>query len=108
MKQLKCNIVNNRLYNKINNKKYYSTNSFVNNNINIFYRLKEIIKELGLNPIYVFENLNLENIKKQVLNNTKGLSGIYMIVNKITKDYYVGSAATNRFYYRFSNHLIYF
>ena len=31
-----------------------------------------------------------------------------MIVNKITKDYYVGSAATNRFYSRFSNHLIYF
>ena len=31
-----------------------------------------------------------------------------MIVNKITKDYYIGSAATNRFYARFSNHLIYF
>ena len=34
----------------------------------------------------------------------KGLSDIYMIVNKITKDYYIG--ATNRFYARFSNHLI--
>jgi len=31
-----------------------------------------------------------------------------MIVNKITKDYYIGSGATNRFYARFSNHLIYF
>ena len=31
-----------------------------------------------------------------------------MIVNKITKDYYIGSATTNRFYARFSNHLIYF
>lgn len=31
-----------------------------------------------------------------------------MIVNKITGDYYIGSAATNRFYARFSNHLIYF
>lgn len=31
-----------------------------------------------------------------------------MIVNKITTDYYIGSAATNRFYARFSNHLIYF
>ena len=31
-----------------------------------------------------------------------------MIVNKITKDYYIGSASTNRFYARFSNHLIYF
>ena len=31
-----------------------------------------------------------------------------MIVNKITKDYYIGSAATNRFYARFCNHVIYF
>jgi group I intron endonuclease len=31
-----------------------------------------------------------------------------MIVNKITKDYYIGSASTNRLYSRFSNHLIYF
>nr|YP_010836059.1 hypothetical protein QLP54_mgp07 [Phyllosticta yuccae]WGC90074.1 hypothetical protein [Phyllosticta yuccae] len=31
-----------------------------------------------------------------------------MIVNKTTKDYYIGSAATNRFYARFSNHVIYF
>lgn len=31
-----------------------------------------------------------------------------MIVNIITKDSYIGSAATNRFYPRFSNHLIYF
>ncbi|MCO8751331.1 hypothetical protein KLO70_18180 [Clostridioides difficile] len=31
-----------------------------------------------------------------------------MIINKITKDYYIGSAATNRFYARFSNHLIYY
>lgn len=108
IKQLNYNKVNKGLYNKINTKKYYSTNNFVNNNINISNRLREIIKELGLNPIYIFENLNLENNKKQVLNSTKDLSGIYMIVNKITKDYYIGSAATNRFYSRFSNHLIYF
>lgn len=31
-----------------------------------------------------------------------------MIINKITGDYYIGSAATNKFYARFSNHLIYF
>nr|YP_004376391.1 intronic ORF 1 at intron 1 of cob [Moniliophthora roreri]ADO51579.1 intronic ORF 1 at intron 1 of cob [Moniliophthora roreri] len=31
-----------------------------------------------------------------------------MIINKITKDYYIGSASTNRFYPRFCNHLIYF
>jgi len=31
-----------------------------------------------------------------------------MIVNKITQDYYIGSASTNRLYARFSNHVIYF
>jgi hypothetical protein len=31
-----------------------------------------------------------------------------MIINKITKDYYIGSATTGRFYSRFSNHIIYF
>jgi len=31
-----------------------------------------------------------------------------MIVNNTTKDYYIGSASTNRFFARFSNHLIYF
>ena len=66
------------------------------------------MEELGLNPVYTYEKLDSENIRKQILNETKGLSGIYMIVNKITKDYYIGSASTNRFYARFSNHLIYF
>lgn len=71
-------------------------------------RLNTIMKELGLNPVYIYENLDKENIKTQILNETKALSGIYMIVNKITKDYYIGSASTNRFYARFSNHVIYF
>ena len=70
-------------------------------------RLNTIIKELDLNPVYTFENLDSENIRTKILNDTKGLSGIYMIVNKITKDYYIGSASTNRFYSRFINHLIY-
>ena len=94
----------------------YSTSSFsILNNINneiscsaeSTERLNSIIKELGLNPVYIFENLESDNIKKQILNETRGLSGIYMIVNKITKDYYIGSASTNRFFARFSNHLIY-
>lgn len=56
--------------------------------------------------MYFYENLHLEDTKKQVSISTRGLSGVYMIINKITKDYYVGSASTNRFYARFSNHLI--
>lgn len=56
----------------------------------------------------MYENLNLEETRKQILNDTKGLSGVYMIINKTTKDYYIGSASTNRFQARFCNHLIYF
>jgi group I intron endonuclease len=99
--------------NKIENKRLYSTSCSPkpkNVDSNIYLqdiRLKEIIDELDINPIYVFENLNSVNTKKQILKDTEGLSGIYLIINKITKDYYIGSAATNRFYSRFSNHLIY-
>lgn len=70
--------------------------------------LNNIIKELQLNPVYVFENLVLETTRQNILKSTSGLSGIYMIINKTTGDYYIGSASTNRFYARFSNHLIYF
>lgn len=75
---------------------------------NISETLNTSIKELGVTSVYVYENLNLEDTRKQILKDTKGLSGVYMIFNKITKDYYIGSASTNRFYARFSKHLIYF
>ena len=90
-----------------NTTRYYSTKSpfpasnFSNN-------LQDVIKELELNPIYVFEDLTLETTKKDIKISTSGLSGIYMVINKRTKDYYIGSAATDKFYSRFSNHLIYF
>lgn len=109
IKNIKYNKLNNKSTNYLN-KRRYSTIPSSNNSIKLSYsdRLNSIIKELELNPVYIFENLDSENIRKQILNETKGLSGIYMIINKITKDYYIGSAATNRFYTRFSNHLIYY
>jgi group I intron endonuclease len=119
MKNIKYNKLNNKVIFSLNkfNIRSYSTNASSNNKkrnnkksneLSCSERLITIIKELGLSPVYYFENLDLENIRKQIQNETKGLSGIYMIVNKLTKDYYIGSAATNRFYPRFSNHLIYF
>lgn len=88
-------------------KRGYSTTGF-NHKIVMSSGLITTINELGLNPVYCYENLNLETIKKQISNDLNGLSGVYMIINKITKDYYIGSASTNKFYSRFSNHLIYF
>jgi len=86
-------------------KREYSTGSPSDNKSE---RLDSIIKELGIDPIFIYENIDSDNIRKQVLKDTKGLSCIYMIVNKVTKDYYIGSASTNRIYARFFNHLIYF
>ncbi len=91
----------------INTPRYYNTKSNLPD-ASLSDNLNNIIKELDLNPIYVFENLKLETTRQNVLKSTSGLSGIYMIFNKTTRDYYIGSAATNRFYARFSNHLIYF
>jgi len=112
IKNTKCNKLNNKLTYSLNsfNIRSYSTNASSNkgNELSCSGRLISIITELGLSPVYAFENLDSEDVRKQILNETKGLSGIYMIVNKTTKDYYIGSAATNRFYGRFSNHLIYF
>jgi group I intron endonuclease len=113
----------NEKYNKLNYKSIYLINSLNNRRYSrlclpqlnkektlpsFSERLNTIITEIGLIPEYIYENLETENIKKQILNETKGLSGIYMILNKITKDYYIGSASTNRIYARFSNHVIYF
>jgi len=108
--ELKYNKVNKGLLNKkrIGKREYSTCNTETNRNIDISLRLNEIIQELDLTPVYIFEDLNLENIRKKILNETKGLSGIYMIVNKITKDYYIGSASTNKIFSRFNKHVIYF
>jgi len=119
-KRVAGNTMKNTKYNKLNHKPICLINSLnnrgycrlclpqLNKENYLSERLDTILKDLGLNPVYIFENLETENIKKQILIETKGLSGIYMILNKITTDYYIGSASTNRFYARFSNHVIYF
>jgi len=66
------------------------------------------MERLNLDPIFIYENVHLIETKKKIYNELKGLSGIYMVLNKITGDYYIGSAATNRFVSRFSKHLVYF
>lgn len=83
-------------------KRYNSSSCLSNNNLNKF------LEKIERKPVYLYENLHLDETRKAILNNTKNLSGVYLIFNKITGDYYVGSASTNRFYARFSNHLLYF
>lgn len=67
---------------------------------------KLIFKEIGIKPNIWWEDLDkgliLENIKLEL----KGKSGIYIIINKITLNYYIGSAKINNLNTRFRNHLI--
>lgn len=83
--------------------KRYNTILCKNNNL-----LNEFIKNNKLTSVHLYENLHLDETKKTILKNTKDLSGVYLIFNNVTGDYYIGSASTNRFYARFSNHLLYF
>jgi group I intron endonuclease len=69
--------------------------------------LTKFLDENKLKPIYIYDNIHIDETRKTILRNTKDLSGIYLIFNKATGDYYIGSASTNRFYARFSNHLLY-
>lgn len=70
--------------------------------------LIKFFEENELKPMYVYEDLHLEYTKNLIKKETSNISGVYLIFNKITGDYYIGSASTNRFFARFSNHLVYF
>ena len=70
--------------------------------------LRKFISEKNLHPVFIYEDLLDKTVKYRVLNDTRGLSGIYLILNKVTFDYYIGSASTGRFHARFSNHLFNF
>jgi group I intron endonuclease len=81
----------------------YNSTLCKNNNL-----LDKFLEEKNLKPVYLYENLHLNETRNTILKDTKNLSGIYLIFNKVTGDYYIGSASTDRFYARFSNHLLYF
>jgi len=92
--------------NKYNHKgrRHYSTSRNCSNS----KILTEFILNKNLQPIYVYEDLGESFTKKNILEDTRGLSGIYLILNKVTLDYYIGSASTNRIHKRFSSHLVNF
>lgn len=70
--------------------------------------LSKFITEKNLNPVFIYEDFSNSEIKARVLNETRDLSGIYLILNKVTLDYYIGSASTGKFHVRFANHLFNF
>lgn len=81
----------------------YSTSSSVNNQHSI---VSDFLTDKNLKPVFIFEDLKDVNTKDKIKDQTKGLSGVYLIFNKITKDFYIGSASTDKLYTRFYRHLI--
>jgi group I intron endonuclease len=88
--------------------KRYNSTLTINSNSSKSHskELFEFLKDKNINPVFIYESLHLDSIRKQILSETRELSGIYLILNKVTLDYYIGSASTNKIYARFSNHLL--
>lgn len=91
--------------NNNNNKRFYSTSTTSNNKAQSII-VKQFLVEKNLNCVTSFEDLGLEETKKEINNFSKGKSGIYLILNKRTLDYYIGSASTNKLYSRYYKHLL--
>lgn len=93
-----------RLYNSFNN---YDNNNCNNDRSVVPTKIvEEFLKDKNLKPVFIYENLKIQDVKDKIKNNTKDLSGIYLILNKSNLDYYIGSASTGKFYTRFYRHLI--
>lgn len=61
-----------------------------------------------LRPVYIYENLHEKSTQNKILNDTKNIAGVYLILNKINLSCYVGSASRNKFNARFRKHLFNF
>ena len=68
----------------------------------------DFLSDNNLRPVYIYESLNEKSIQNKVLNDTRSIAGVYLILNKINLSYYVGSASTNKFNARFRKHLFNF
>jgi group I intron endonuclease len=68
--------------------------------------LTEFLAIKRLKPEICFEDLQLQEIKDKIIKYSKNKAGIYLILNKVTKDFYIGSATTDKLYSKFYKHLI--
>lgn len=68
----------------------------------------DFLKNNNLKPVYIYENLCEKSIQNKVLNDTRNIAGVYLILNKATLSCYVGSASTNKLNAKFRKHLFNF
>ena len=68
-------------------------------------RCNTLLTSFKVQPKAVFVNLDTANVKSTVIEFTKPLAGVYIIINLINNDIYIGSAITGRIPNRFHKHL---
>lgn len=68
-------------------------------------RLQAILFKHNLSPIASWENLDQPGVKEAVQKALKPVGGIYVIINLVNGNMYVGSAILQRMYNRFHKHL---
>lgn len=85
----------------INIFQYSSISWFITSNL----RIQQFIKNNNIKPIIILDDLTNPNSKKIASKYLKPFSGIYIIVNLITGEYYIGSAIIGNLYMRFYKHL---
>lgn len=66
----------------------------------------EIFDKLGIRVENYWENLDDHSVRSQMITKLKNKAGIYIIINKINLNKYVGSATPNYLFKRFINHLL--
>jgi hypothetical protein len=89
-------------------KRYYSNN--VDNNKDINNKNLGTLLILLKNKIHyekIYTELHLNVTRDKMSKEIKNKQGIYMVLNLVTENYYIGSASTNKFMSRFTRHLIY-
>lgn len=96
--------INNNILN-INHNRYYS------NNINTIKDTDQtdpelIFKELDIDVKDYWVNLDNNNVRLNILEELRYKGGVYIIISKVSKNCYIGSALRNNLYGRMYNHLI--
>ena len=100
----KSKIYNNKKYN-INQKRYIS---YYVNTKQDETKPEEIFKELNINIEDYWINLHDNKVRSNMITHFKNKGGIYIIINKISHNYYIGSANINKIYTKFTNHMLNF
>ncbi len=73
--------------------------------LTVFSKLQKILSKHNLTPVTVWENLDHLEVKTAVRQAVRPFSGVYIIINLLTEDMYVGSGIVGQIGNRFHRHL---